>query len=51
MVIQGSFIFRVELVEANSNMPYKEHVKDGKTYVEVEPNAECILSAYRECKS
>jgi hypothetical protein len=42
MVVQGGF--RVELVEADSKQPYKEHVKDGKSYAEVEPDVEYFVS-------
>jgi hypothetical protein len=42
MVFQGGF--RVELVEADSKQPYKEHVKDGKSYAEVEPDVEYFVS-------
>jgi hypothetical protein len=42
MVIEGGF--RIELVDANSKIPYKEHTKDGKTYAEVEPDAEYFVS-------
>jgi hypothetical protein len=42
MVVKGDF--KIELVEAQTKVPYKEHTKDGKTYAEVEPNAEYWIS-------
>jgi hypothetical protein len=42
MVVEGGF--RVELVDAINKIPYKEHTKDGKTYVEGEPDAEYFVS-------
>jgi hypothetical protein len=42
MVVQGDF--QVQLVEAKSKTPFKEHVKGNKTYVEVEPNVEFFVS-------
>ncbi len=42
MVVEGGF--RVELVDANTKIPYKEHTKDGKTYVEGDPDAEYFVS-------
>jgi hypothetical protein len=45
MVVKGDF--KIELVEAQTKVPYKEHTKDGKTYAEVEPNAEYFISIQR----
>ena len=42
MVRQGDFA--VELVEANSKTPFKEHDHEGKTYVEVEPEQEYFIA-------
>jgi hypothetical protein len=42
MVVESGF--RVELVDANSKIPYKEHTKYGKTYAEVEPDADYFVS-------
>ena len=42
MVQHGDFT--IELVEAHSKIPFKEHMHDGKTYVEVEPDAEYFIS-------
>jgi hypothetical protein len=42
MVVKGDF--QIEIVEAQTKVPYKEHTKDGKTYAEVEPNAEYWIS-------
>lgn len=42
MVQQGDFT--VELVEANSKTPFKEHYKNAKVYVEVEPEAEYFIN-------
>jgi hypothetical protein len=42
MVVEGGF--RVELVDVNTKIPYKEHTKDGKTYVEGDPDAEYFVS-------
>ena len=42
MVQQGDF--KVEIVEAESKVPFKEHHKDGKVYVEVEPEIEYFIS-------
>ena len=41
MVLIGDF--EIQLVEATSKMPYKEHNKNGKTYFEVEPKAEYYI--------
>jgi hypothetical protein len=49
MVIQAGF--RVELVEAKTKKPYKEHTsKDGKVYVEAEPDAEYFVSVQKITK-
>ena len=45
MVKQGDF--EIELVHADSKVPFKEHEKDGKVYVEVEPDAEYYISVKR----
>jgi hypothetical protein len=42
MVIVNDFEF--QLVSAKDKIPFKEYTKDGKTYVEVEPDAEYFLS-------
>ncbi len=42
MVVESGF--RVELVDANTKISYKEHTKDGKTYAEVEPDAEYFVN-------
>lgn len=41
MVQEGDFLF--ELVDAETKLPFKEHVKDDKVYVEVEPDAEYFI--------
>lgn len=38
---QGNF--EIQLVEAETKTPFKEHTKDGTTYVEVEPGAEFFM--------
>jgi hypothetical protein len=48
MVAQSGF--RIELVEANTKKAYKEHVKDGKVYAEVEPDAEYFVSVQKISK-
>jgi hypothetical protein len=45
MMIKGDF--KVELVEGERNIAYKEHTKGEEMYVEVEPNAECYVSVER----
>jgi hypothetical protein len=45
MVVEGDF--KIELVDAQTKAPYKEHNKDGKTYAEVEPDAEYLISIQR----
>jgi hypothetical protein len=35
--------FKVQIVSAEDKVPFKEHKKGLKTYVEVEPDAEYIL--------
>jgi hypothetical protein len=42
MVQQGDI--KIELVYADTKMPFKEHSKDGKIYVEVEPDVEYFIS-------
>lgn len=42
IVQQGDFT--IQLVEAHSKTPFMEHDHDGKTYVEVEPDAEYFVS-------
>jgi hypothetical protein len=41
--------FKIELVYADTKIPFKEHVhtKDGKIYVEVEPDVEYFISTQR----
>ena len=36
--------FKIGLVYADTKMPFKEHTKDGKIYVEVEPDVEYFIS-------
>jgi hypothetical protein len=36
--------FKFELVYADTKMPFKEHTKDGKIFVEVEPDVEYFIS-------
>jgi hypothetical protein len=45
MLIQKDF--SVELVEAETKKPFKEHRKDGKYYVEVEPDIEYYIHLQR----
>ncbi|GKY92179.1 hypothetical protein MPSEU_000189200 [Mayamaea pseudoterrestris] len=45
MVIRSGF--EVQLVHADSKLPFKEHEKDGKIYVEVEPDAEYFIAIRR----
>lgn len=49
MVVAGSFKF--ELVEASTKIPFKEHYKDGNTYVEAEPGAEFFISVHKTAKT
>lgn len=42
MVQHGDFL--IQLVEAESKAPFKEHYHEGKTFVEVEPDAEYFIS-------
>lgn len=49
MVVVGSF--KVELVEAATKIPFKEHSKDGSTYVEAEPDAEYFMSVLKMSKT
>lgn len=42
MVQRGDF--KVGLVYADTKMAFKEHTKDGKIYVEVEPDVEYFIS-------
>jgi hypothetical protein len=46
MVKQGRFT--VELVSADSKVKFQQHTKDGKTYVEVEPEAEYFVRVAAE---
>lgn len=41
MVREGDLI--IELVEANTKTPFKEHLKDGKVYVETEPDIDYFI--------
>lgn len=41
MVVQGNF--KVELIDATTKQPFKEHTSKGKTYAEVEPDAEYFI--------
>jgi hypothetical protein len=41
MVQEGDFLF--ELVDVETKLPFKEHVKDDQVYVEVEPDAEYFI--------
>jgi hypothetical protein len=40
--------FCVQLVEAETKHPFKEHYKDGHTYVEVEPKAQYFIKIQRK---
>jgi hypothetical protein len=42
MVQRGNF--KIELVYADTKMPFKEHTKDGNIYVEVEPDVDYFIS-------
>jgi hypothetical protein len=46
MVKKGRFT--VELVDAASSTPFKEHTKDDETYVEAEPDAEYFVRIHAE---
>jgi hypothetical protein len=46
MVKKGRFT--VELVSADSKVKFQQHTKDGKTYVEVEPEAEYFVRVAAE---
>ena len=39
--------FEVQLVSADTKIPFKEHEKDGKIYVEAEPDAEYFIAIRR----
>jgi hypothetical protein len=39
--------FKIGLVYADTKMPFKEHTKDGKIYVEVEPDVEYFISIHQ----
>jgi hypothetical protein len=43
--------FKFELVDATTKIPFKEHTKDGRTYVEAEPDAEYFLSMQKIAKT
>jgi hypothetical protein len=45
MVVQGDFT--VKLVHADTKLPFREHAKHGKVYVEAEKNAEYFISVQR----
>ena len=42
MVRQGDF--EISIVLADTKIPFKEHTKDGKVYVEVEPDEDYFIS-------
>jgi hypothetical protein len=42
MVQRGDF--KIEIVYAETKVPFKEHTKDGKIYVEVEPDVDYFIS-------
>ena len=46
MVQHGDFV--VELVEANTKMPFKEHSHDDKTFFEVEPDQEYFIAIRKQ---
>jgi hypothetical protein len=48
MVIRSGF--RVELAEACTKKAFKEHIKDGKVYFEVEPDTEYFVSVQKIAK-
>jgi hypothetical protein len=43
--------FKFELVDATTKISFKEHTKEGKTYVEVEPGAEYFISMHKIAKT
>lgn len=43
--------FKVELVDATTKVPFKERTKDGRTYVEAEPDAEYFVSIQKDEKT
>ena len=45
MVVRSGF--QVQLVDAKTMTPFKEHEKDGKIYVEAEPDAEYFIGIRR----
>jgi hypothetical protein len=45
MVRQGDF--EISLVHADTKLPFKEHIKDGNVYVEVEPDEEYFICMQR----
>jgi len=49
MVQQGDFT--VQLVDAETKVPFKEHYKDDKVYVEVEPDIDYFISMKKTGKS
>jgi hypothetical protein len=49
MVQRGNF--KIELVYADTKMPFIEHTKDEKIYVEVEPDVEYFISIQRTATS
>lgn len=44
MVLVYNGVFEVQLVEAVTKIPFTEHTKNGKTYIEVEPDANYWIS-------
>ena len=42
-----NFTKRISLVHADTKFPFKEHTKDGKIYVEVEPDEEYFICIQR----
>ena len=45
MVVRNGY--QVQLVDARTKIPFKEHEKDGKIYVEAEPDAEYFIAIRR----
>ena len=45
MVVRSGF--EVNLVDATTKIPFKEHEKDGKIYVEMEAEAEYFIAVRR----
>ena len=43
--------FKFELVDATTKISFKEHTKDGRTYVEAEPGAEYFISMQKIAKT